>query len=196
MKARLRWTTLGFFVSFVGCDAQLGVLAGNDGSGTGGPGNGLDGSMGDVKLREFNSLEELDGLCNQLGEGPHPGDAPLRRLTRAEYNATVSDLLGDNTRPADAFPPEARALGFFGVADGQTVTTLLAEGYQSAAKALAGSKFRLTRHRGEVIDWGHPATLFATVHPSAVLRSRQRDEDYARFVDDLRVAGAAASLTQ
>ncbi|HEY0715162.1 MAG TPA: DUF1587 domain-containing protein, partial [Polyangia bacterium] len=34
------------------------------------------------------------------------GPMPLRRLSRREYNNTVRDLLGDNTRPADGFPPD------------------------------------------------------------------------------------------
>src|SRR5262245_54695143 len=41
-----------------------------------------------------------------------PANAPARLLTREEYNNTVRDLLGDATRPADAFPVEARVLGF------------------------------------------------------------------------------------
>src|SRR5215203_4269203 len=30
---------------------------------------------------------------------PQPGRAPLRRLTRAEYDHTLADLLGDSTTP-------------------------------------------------------------------------------------------------
>lgn len=129
-------TILGLALVLWGCDAQL----------EGGPAEG-DGSVGgdrvaDPKLKEFNTLAELQSLCEDLGEGPHPGPAPLRRLTRAEYNATVESILGDASAPGDRFPPEARALGFFGVADGQTVTTLLAEGYQSAAQDLAETATR------------------------------------------------------
>lgn len=35
-----------------------------------------------------------------------PGRAPLHRLSRAEYNNTIRDLLGVDTRPADKFPPD------------------------------------------------------------------------------------------
>src|SRR5689334_7793482 len=38
--------------------------------------------------------------------------APLRRLTNEEYNNTVRDLLGDRSRPADAFPPDETIGGF------------------------------------------------------------------------------------
>jgi uracil-DNA glycosylase family protein len=57
----------------------------------------------------------------------------------------------------------------------------------TAAKALLGSSFRLTQHRGEVLDYaGLP--LVATIHPSAVLRGPQ--ERQAELRDEL-VAGLA-----
>src|SRR4051794_31215231 len=37
---------------------------------------------------------------------------PLRRLTNEEYNNTVRDLLGDTSRPADAFAPDEAVGGF------------------------------------------------------------------------------------
>jgi DNA polymerase len=69
----------------------------------------------------------------------------------------------------------------------------------SAAQAVMGSAFRVTAHRGEALAWPddgpqpdqRPEALFATVHPSAVLRSRNRDTDFADLVDDLRVAARA-----
>ena len=62
---------------------------------------------------------------------------PLRRLTRAEYDATLRDLLGDSSRPARAFPPDEESQGFDNFAETQSVSPLLAEGYLSAAEALA-----------------------------------------------------------
>src|SRR5437762_13611433 len=34
-----------------------------------------------------------------------PGPAPLRRLTRAEFDNTIRDLIGEDRRLAQAFPP-------------------------------------------------------------------------------------------
>lgn len=66
-----------------------------------------------------------------------PGPAPLRRLTRVEYDNTIFQLLGDNTRPARAFPPDEEAGGFDNQAAALSVSPVLAENYLSAAERLA-----------------------------------------------------------
>jgi DNA polymerase len=63
----------------------------------------------------------------------------------------------------------------------------------TAAQALLGRAFRVTRQRGQLLpsDWG-PKVL-ATYHPSAVLRSpHERDRHRMRqeMIDDLRVVAA------
>lgn len=63
---------------------------------------------------------------------------PLRRLTNEEYNNTVRDLLGDTSRPADAFPPD-EAVGGFENNTVSPVTQGLVERYMSAAEALAAA---------------------------------------------------------
>ncbi len=66
----------------------------------------------------------------------------------------------------------------------------------TAAQSLLGPSFRVTRHRGEWVDHGLDevapgARVTATIHPSAVLRSDDRDAAYASLVDDLRFAATA-----
>lgn len=60
----------------------------------------------------------------------------------------------------------------------------------TAAQALLGRNFRVTRQRGQVFDGPGGLRYTATVHPSAILRAdqSQRDAAYADFVDDLRHA--------
>lgn len=65
----------------------------------------------------------------------------------------------------------------------------------TAGKALFGSSFRVGETRGRLVDWPdrfdvehRPEWVLPTTHPSAVLRSRDREEDYAAFVADLTVA--------
>ncbi|MGC7097772.1 UdgX family uracil-DNA binding protein [Amycolatopsis lurida] len=62
----------------------------------------------------------------------------------------------------------------------------------TAAQAVFGPDFRITERRGEVLELpgGHDARAVATVHPSSILRSRERDEAYAAFVADLKAAVA------
>jgi hypothetical protein len=70
-----------------------------------------------------------------VDEAPPP--APLRRLTRVEYDNTVRDLLGDTSAPAEHFPPDEVAGVFSNDAQSLSVTPLLAEKYMDAAELLA-----------------------------------------------------------
>ncbi len=57
----------------------------------------------------------------------------------------------------------------------------------TAAQALLGRQFRVTQHRGELVDSPLAPSVVATIHPSAILRSENRDTELAAFVEDLRV---------
>jgi len=61
----------------------------------------------------------------------------MRRLTRREYNNTIEDLLGDTSRPADAFDPDPTAAGFDNQVSLLTVSTSRARQYFLAAERLA-----------------------------------------------------------
>ena len=59
----------------------------------------------------------------------------------------------------------------------------------TAAQALLGRAFRVTKQRGTPVDSPLASVVVATIHPSAILRARDRDAEYAGFVADLeRVA--------
>lgn len=60
----------------------------------------------------------------------------------------------------------------------------------TAAQALLGRDFRVTRQRGQLVETPLAPKALATVHPSSILRTdpADRDAEYAAFVDDLRVA--------
>jgi uracil-DNA glycosylase len=66
----------------------------------------------------------------------------------------------------------------------------------TAAKAVLGSKFRLTQHRGEAVESDAARIVTATIHPSAVLRTEpeQREEYLAGLVADLRTARELAGI--
>jgi uracil-DNA glycosylase family protein len=57
----------------------------------------------------------------------------------------------------------------------------------TAAQALYGKQFRVTRQRGVPVESPLAEIAIATIHPSAILRADDRDAEYAGFVDDLKV---------
>jgi uracil-DNA glycosylase family 4 len=64
----------------------------------------------------------------------------------------------------------------------------------TAAQALIGPTFRVTRQHGDTMPSAFGPPIAATVHPSSILRAPDaaaREEAYAGFVDDLRRIRAA-----
>jgi uracil-DNA glycosylase family protein len=64
----------------------------------------------------------------------------------------------------------------------------------TAAKALLGSAFKVTQHRGELLESELAPIVTATIHPSAILRQRDdasRTAEREAFAEDLRVVAAA-----
>jgi uracil-DNA glycosylase len=68
----------------------------------------------------------------------------------------------------------------------------------TAGKAVYGSSFRVGTSRGHLLDWPEafpvrrpPEWVLPTTHPSAVLRTDDRETAYAALVSDLRVAAEA-----
>jgi uracil-DNA glycosylase len=62
----------------------------------------------------------------------------------------------------------------------------------TAAQALLGRQFRVTQHRGELVESPLAEFVTATVHPSSILRGEpeEREREFAAFVDDLRVVAS------
>ncbi len=74
----------------------------------------------------------------------------------------------------------------------------------TAAQALLGPSFRVTKQRGVLLPWpesayhpedfaqaGGSGQVLATLHPSAILRADDRETAYEGLVADLRVAASA-----
>ncbi len=65
----------------------------------------------------------------------------------------------------------------------------------TAAQAVFGSSFRVTRQRGRILETEFADRTMATVHPSSLLRQPDedsREREYKFFLADLRVALKAA----
>jgi uracil-DNA glycosylase family protein len=63
----------------------------------------------------------------------------------------------------------------------------------TAGQAVFGSKFRVTKQRGEFIELPSGVLATGTIHPSAILRiedEEQREAEFDAFVDDLEAMAA------
>ncbi|MDC0676749.1 DUF1592 domain-containing protein [Sorangium atrum] len=110
--------------------------------------SGCTGDLGGFRSDDSKPIDDPPPTSTGTGTGPtdpaacedgavYPGRAPLRRLTRFEYNKTVRDLLGDTTDPAYSLPSEEVGNGFGNDADVLSVSSLLAEQLGTVAEGIA-----------------------------------------------------------
>ena len=99
-----------------------------------------------AKLAQFSGAELAKALKYREEEASGAGSTTavpeLRRLTHSQFNHTVRDLLGDQTKPADQFPTEDFVNGFRNQSQAQSLSPLLIEAYSAAAEKLARNAFR------------------------------------------------------
>jgi hypothetical protein len=99
---------------------------------------GADSVEGAPEVTPGDSVPPTRPAPTACGDGAiTPGRAPIRRLTRFEYNNTVRDIFGDTTQPANSLPPEELGNGFGNDADIISVSGLLAEQYGAVAEGVA-----------------------------------------------------------
>lgn len=94
------------------------------------------------------------------------GRVTLRRLNRFEYDATVRDLLGDTTRPAQGFPADDFGHGYDNQGDVLSTAPLLVEKYDAAALKLAQAALA-AEYRPAVTTRLNAGAMTATVGASA-----------------------------
>lgn len=81
---------------------------------------------------------KVPDTMDDCGENIFASQAPMRLLTRYEYDYTIKDLLGiDTTIARDQFPPENSVAGFENNSDSHNVSPLLARKLMEAAEAIA-----------------------------------------------------------
>lgn len=90
----------------------------------------------DQRAKLVDSLEQVlhFAACSVT---PQPGKVTARRLNRAEYDNTVSDLFGFPIRVSDTFPSDEVGAGFDNNADVLSIPPMLFEKYMSAAEEVA-----------------------------------------------------------
>jgi mono/diheme cytochrome c family protein len=68
---------------------------------------------------------------------PNPGWRPFQRLTRAEYAQAIKDLLDLDVDVAAFLPPDTMSLGFDNIAESQSFSPALPQGYLRAAAEIS-----------------------------------------------------------
>jgi hypothetical protein len=115
--------------------------------------------------------DKLAAIVKSLGDigedGPHE---LVRRLTHAQYDNTVRDLLSDFSRPALRFPSEDYVDGFKNQLTAQGMPPLLVETYSTSAEKLATNAFRVGDINGLV-----------PCKPSSATDDKCRDEFIRKF---------------
>jgi hypothetical protein len=134
------------------------------------------------------STELLD--CSAVDPGP----APLRRMTRFEYNNTISDLLGDTTQPANSLPSELLGNGYGNDGDEQPVSSFLAEQYGTIAEDIVArtdlaAKFPCTADATD--EAACVGTIIETFGARAYRRQLDATDiaDLTTLYDEVRVNG-------
>ncbi len=64
----------------------------------------------------------------------------------------------------------------------------------TAAQALLGRQFRVSKDRGVPVESDLAPVVMATVHPSSILRSDDREQELALLVEDLRRVAEAVRI--
>jgi len=154
IRAYVPVTALLCAVLGVGCSANGEANGGptsnsTAGNGTGAtPGNpGSGGTSGGVTPPGAGGVPSSAGAGQQsacTSQTLQPTSAPIRRLTRNEFNNTVAELLGDTTSPATNLPPEVLGNGFSNDAAQQTVSADLVSGYNDVAADIASRAVQAT----------------------------------------------------
>src|SRR5689334_3068916 len=125
-------------LAVLGLTACTGAIAGRDGKpdpGDTDPGGGS--GMGNTGNRSGNGGTGSGGSTGGGAPGAEaPGRTPLRRLTHAEYNNTIRDLLGLREDFAAAFAGDEDAGGFAANTE-SPVSEDQADQYHAAADAIA-----------------------------------------------------------
>ncbi len=83
-------------------------------------------------------VTDLETRVDAAVEGNiNPGSRPFQRLNRAEYARAIRDLLDLNVDVSPLLPPDSISNGFDNVADAQSFSPTLMEGYLRAASRIA-----------------------------------------------------------
>jgi cytochrome c553 len=83
-------------------------------------------------------VETLETLIDEaVAAAPNPGDRPFQRMNRAEYEASIRDLLGLQIDAGAYLPLDTKSANFDNIADVQTLSPTLLSAYLNAAAEIS-----------------------------------------------------------
>ena len=189
-------------VAALGC---TGTLLEPDGTGPNGP-NGPNGPGGPGAPGGPNGPGNNPGAAGADTKGVDPGSKVMHRLNRAEYNATVQDVLGTTLAPATELWRGGENHGFDNIADVLGIDELQYQRYFEAAEAVARDVFASAATRARIVtcataDDAKCVDAIVTATGLRVLRrplSAEEVTTYRRVYERARQLGADhnASLEQ
>ena len=112
-------------------------------------------------------------IDQEAAKAPNPGYRPFQRLTRAEYQHAIEDLLGIEIDVTAFLPADTISQGFDNIADVQTLSTTLMEGYLRAAERISRSAIGDPASDASETTYSIPRTASQLEHvPGAPLGTR------------------------
>jgi len=83
-------------------------------------------------------VESLEGQMDRAAaQNPNPGRRTFQRLNRAEYQASIRDLLDLEIDPGAYLPLDTKSANFDNIADAQLLSATLTDGYLRAAAEIS-----------------------------------------------------------
>jgi hypothetical protein len=99
------------------------------------PPPGVPRPAGDTLEQLASTLETI--MDQQAASAPNPGDRPFQRLNRAEYAASIRELLGLQIDPTAFLPPDTKSANFDNIADVQVLSPTILTAYLNAAAEIS-----------------------------------------------------------
>jgi cytochrome c553 len=133
-----------------------------------------------------NSLET--SLDKAAAARPNPGSRTFQRLNRGEYARSVRDLLGIDVDVTALLPPDTLSAGFDNIADSQSFSPAVMEGYMRAAAKIVNDALGDSSASPTSVTYNVPSTVSQMRHVDgapmgtrggiSVVHNIQADGDY------------------
>ena len=112
----------------------------------------------------LNLVEVLEVRLDEAADlAPDPGSRPFQRLNRVEYAEAIRELLGLDVDAGNWLPLDPVAHNFDNIAEAQTLSATLLEGYLNAASAI--SRLAIGDRGIEAVDHTYSNSEYVSQHP-------------------------------